>query len=156
VYVIDILNRTDKLTLDSMKFEHAKYSFKSARKLFKKIETEMEGFGGPKWHVEDIILPDAPKDKVTLFYRDLQECSDFQFGRPWFAGKMDFGPQVVYRVDDDARLYENPCTGDHWNERQASGKLNGYVSVIDMIKYRNTCLRARHLVEYCLPAMQLS
>jgi hypothetical protein len=29
----------------------------------------MGGFGGPKWHAEDIILPDAPKDKITLLSR---------------------------------------------------------------------------------------
>jgi hypothetical protein len=116
----------------------------------------MEGFGGPKWHAEDIILPDAPKDKVTLFYRDLQECGDFQFGRPWFSGKMDFGPQIVYKADDATRLYGNPCTADHWNERQVSENLNEYINLIDIIQRRNSYLQGQRSAECCLPAMQPS
>jgi hypothetical protein len=80
----------------------------------------MEGFGGPAWHTEDIMLPDAPRDKITLFYRNLEECADLQFGRPWFVGRMDFGPQIVYSADGATRLYENPCMADDWNERQVS------------------------------------
>jgi hypothetical protein len=91
--------------------------------LFKKIETEMEGFGGPKWYAEDITLSDAPKDKATLFYRDLKECGDFQFGRPWFAGKMNFAPEIIFDSDDVMRLYENPWTTDEWNRRQVSSDV---------------------------------
>lgn len=91
-----------------------------AKKLFKKIETEMEGFSRPKWYAEDIILPDAPKDKITLFFCDLQECGDFQFGRPWFAGKMSFGPEMHFDSDNVTQLFANPWTGDGWNERQVS------------------------------------
>jgi hypothetical protein len=80
----------------------------------------MDGFGGPEWHAEDVMLADAPKDKLTLFYRDLQECGDFLFGRPTFLGKMAFGPEKLFEVDDQTRLYENPWTGDYWNERQVS------------------------------------
>jgi hypothetical protein len=81
----------------------------------------MGGFGGPEWNAEDIILPGTDeRDRVTLFYRDLQECGDFQFGRPWFAGKMAFAPEIIYDGDESARLFENPWTAEAWNERQVS------------------------------------
>ncbi|KAG8731261.1 hypothetical protein FRC10_001914, partial [Ceratobasidium sp. 414] len=83
-----------------------------------KIEREMGGFGGPKWNVEDVVLSDARGDKVTLFYRNLQDCADFLFGRPQFAGKMTFSPEIHYDSDETTRLYENPWTADDWNERQ--------------------------------------
>ncbi|KAF8593531.1 hypothetical protein BDV93DRAFT_452426, partial [Ceratobasidium sp. AG-I] len=96
-------------------------SFKTAKGLFKKIRDEMGGFGGPEWNVEDVSLPGTHKeDRVTLFYRDPQACGDFQFGRPWFAGKMTFAPEIHYDSDEAARLFENPWTADEWNERQVS------------------------------------
>ncbi|KAG9084396.1 hypothetical protein FS749_005263 [Ceratobasidium sp. UAMH 11750] len=104
--------------LKTERFRDAKYSFKNAKSLFKKIEKEMGGFGGPKWNAEDIILPGAPHDKATLFYRKLDECGDFMFGRPQFAGKMTFAPEMHYDLDETTRLYDNPWTADDWNERQ--------------------------------------
>lgn len=100
------------------KYRQAKYSFKTAKSLFKKIRTEMEGFGGPEWNAETITLSNAPQDKVTLLYRDLQECADFQFGRPQFAGSMVFGPEIHYDMDETNRLYHNPWTAEDWNRRQ--------------------------------------
>jgi hypothetical protein len=112
----------------------------------------MEGFGGPEWHAEDIVLPDAPKDKVTLFYRDLQECGDFQFGRPWFTGKMTYGPTLVYAEDDTTRLYEGPETADSWNKRQVS-RMFRLVLRINTIKCSVRYLLARHMVECSLRVM---
>jgi hypothetical protein len=81
----------------------------------------MGGFGGPEWHAEDVILPGTDeKDRVTLFYRDLEKCADFQFGRPWFAGKMKYAPEIHYDANEGARLYEHPCTAEEWNEEQVS------------------------------------
>ncbi|KAG9076788.1 hypothetical protein FRC06_009319, partial [Ceratobasidium sp. 370] len=99
-------------------FREARYSFKNAKSLFNKIEKQMGGFGGPKWNAEDVYLSDAPHDKTTLFYRKLDKCTDFLFGRPQFARKMSFGPEKHYDSDETSRLYDNPHTADDWNERQ--------------------------------------
>ncbi|KAG8738804.1 hypothetical protein FRC10_006456 [Ceratobasidium sp. 414] len=104
--------------LKTERYQDAKYSFKNAKSLFKKIEKEMGGFGGPKWNSGDVVLPGAPHDKATLFYRKLDECADFLFGQPRFAGKMSFTPEMHYDSDNTTRLYENPWTADDWNERQ--------------------------------------
>ncbi|KAB5588013.1 hypothetical protein CTheo_8545 [Ceratobasidium theobromae] len=69
-------------------------------------------------YVEDVILPDAPKDKVTLLLHNLEECGDFQFGQPWFAGKMAFGAKKHFESDDATQLFETPWTLDGWNEQQ--------------------------------------
>ncbi|KAG8701101.1 hypothetical protein FRC09_005560 [Ceratobasidium sp. 395] len=104
--------------LKTERYRQAKYSFSNAKSLFKKIEKEMGGFGGPEWHAEDIALAEAPKDKSTLFWRDLQECADFQMGQLRFAGKMSFAPELHLDADEATRLFGNPWTADDWHERQ--------------------------------------
>ncbi|KAG9091719.1 hypothetical protein FRC06_000442 [Ceratobasidium sp. 370] len=104
--------------LKTERYHNAEYSFQNAKSLFKKIEKEMGGFGGPKWNAEDVVLPGAQHDKVTLFYRKLDDCADFMFGQPQFAGKMAFGPEMHYNSDETSRLYDNPWTASDWNERQ--------------------------------------
>ncbi|KAG8737646.1 hypothetical protein FRC10_007969 [Ceratobasidium sp. 414] len=106
--------------LKTERYRDTEYSFKNAKSLFKKIEKEMGGFGEPKWNAEDIVLPGAPHDKATLFYRKLDDCADFLFGRPQFAGMMTFAPEMHYDLDETTRLYDNPWTADDWNERQVS------------------------------------
>ncbi|KAG9100287.1 hypothetical protein FRC06_004316 [Ceratobasidium sp. 370] len=107
--------------LKTERYQDADYSFKTAKELFKKIREDMGGFGGPEWKACDIILPGTDaKDQVTLFYRDPQACGDFQFGRPWFTGKMSFAPEIHYDEDEYARLIDNPWKADAWNERQDS------------------------------------
>ncbi|KAG9074521.1 hypothetical protein FRC06_010625, partial [Ceratobasidium sp. 370] len=101
------------------KYRDAGYSFNTAKKLFKKVRDEMDGFGGPKWRMEDVILPDTDqRDRVTLFFRDPEACGDFLFGQPHFAGKMSFAPEFHYDADEAARLFENPWTADEFHERQ--------------------------------------
>jgi hypothetical protein len=80
----------------------------------------MSAFGGPEWHVEDVAISEAPKDKVIFFYKDLEKCADFQLGQARFAGKMSFAPEKHFDADDITRLYDNPWTADDWNERQVS------------------------------------
>ncbi|KAG9093482.1 hypothetical protein FRC06_011503 [Ceratobasidium sp. 370] len=104
--------------LKTERYREAGYSFKNAKSLFKKIEKEMGGFGGPKWNAEDIVLSGAPNNKTTLFYRKLDDCADSLFGQPQFAGKMTFGPEIHYDSDETTRLYDNPWTAGDWNERQ--------------------------------------
>ncbi|KAG8777229.1 hypothetical protein FRC12_000491 [Ceratobasidium sp. 428] len=104
--------------LKTERYREAKYSFSNAKSLFKKIEKEMGGFGGPEWHADDIALAEAPKDKSTLFWRDLQECADFQMGQLRFAGKMSFAPELHLDDDETTRLFGNPWTADDWHERQ--------------------------------------
>lgn len=104
-----------------MQYRDTRYSFKTAKGLFKKIRNEMGGFGGPEWNVTDVIVPGTDeKDKVTLFYRDPQEGGDFLFGRPQFAGKMSFAPEMHYDNEETSRLFGNPWTAEDWNERQVS------------------------------------
>jgi hypothetical protein len=84
----------------------------------------MGGFGGPEWHAEEVILHGTDnRDRVTLFYRDLQESGDFLFGRPWFAGKMAFAPEIHYNSDESAQLFDNPWTAEGWNEIQVSPQM---------------------------------
>ncbi|KAG9095404.1 hypothetical protein FS749_010515, partial [Ceratobasidium sp. UAMH 11750] len=114
-----ISQRSANKLLKTERYRGAKYSFKSAKALFKKIRNEMKEFGGPEWNSEDIVLPDTDsKDKVTFFWRDLQDTADFMFGCPRFAGKMAYAPEIHYNADETTRLYENPWTARDWNERQ--------------------------------------
>ncbi|KAG9122038.1 hypothetical protein FRC07_001749, partial [Ceratobasidium sp. 392] len=111
--------RSANKLLKTERYRGAKYSFKSAKALFKKIRTEMKDFGGPEWKSEDITLSDTdPRDKATLFWRDLQDTADFMFGSPHFAGKMMYAPEIHYNADETARLYENPWTAEDWNKQQ--------------------------------------
>ncbi|KAG8788454.1 hypothetical protein FRC12_014553 [Ceratobasidium sp. 428] len=106
--------------LKTERYKDAKYSFKNAKTLFKKIRDEMGAFGGPQWHDDDIALADAPKDKSTLFFKDIQKCADYLLGRAQFAGKMAFSPEKHYEADDTTRVFGNPWTADDWGERQES------------------------------------
>ncbi|KAG9082132.1 hypothetical protein FRC06_005202 [Ceratobasidium sp. 370] len=121
--------------LKTKQYRDAEYSFKNAKSLFRKIEKEMGGFGGPKWNAEDVVLPGTPHDKATLFYRKLDECADSMFGRPQFAGKMMFTPEIHYNLDETTWLYNNPWTADDWNKRQkmlpASTTLSGILIASD-------------------------
>jgi hypothetical protein len=84
----------------------------------------MEGFGGPGWNAEDVILAGTDEnDRITLFYRELQESADFQFGRPWFAGKMSFAPEIHYNTEESEILISNPWTAEDWNKRQVSAQV---------------------------------
>ncbi|KAG8700371.1 hypothetical protein FRC08_004741 [Ceratobasidium sp. 394] len=108
----------DKL-LKTARYKDVGYGFHTAKTLFKTVEDEMEGFGGPDWHAVDVTLAGTDKsDKATLFYRDIEACVDFLFGRPTFAGKMAFSPERLFDTDDETRLYENPWTAEYWNKRQ--------------------------------------
>ncbi|KAG9088048.1 hypothetical protein FRC06_002250, partial [Ceratobasidium sp. 370] len=122
-------------TLNLVWYRDTEYSFKNAKSLFRKIEKEMGSFRGPKWNAEDVVLPGVPHDKATLFYRKLDECADSMFGRPQFAGKMTFAPEIHYDLDETTRLYDNPWTVDDWNERQkmlpASTTLGGILIASD-------------------------
>ncbi|KAG9090113.1 hypothetical protein FRC06_001220 [Ceratobasidium sp. 370] len=116
-------SRTSQSELNNLlkteRYRDAEYSFNTAKALFKKIREEMGGFGGPEWHTEDIILAGTDeKDRVTLFYRDPEACGDFQFGHPWFAGKVSFAPEIRYDADENERLFGNPWTAEGWNEWQ--------------------------------------
>ncbi|KAG9122594.1 hypothetical protein FRC07_000968 [Ceratobasidium sp. 392] len=106
--------------LKTERYKDAGYLFKNAKSLFKKIKDEMGAFGGPEWHVDDLALADAPKDKGTLFFKDIQKVADFQFGQARFAGKISFAPEKHYDADDIDRLYDNPWTADDWGDRQES------------------------------------
>ncbi|KAG8731870.1 hypothetical protein FRC10_001395, partial [Ceratobasidium sp. 414] len=124
----------DKL-LKTVRYKQAGYSFETSKQLFKIIEDDMEEFGGPEWHAVDVALAGAEKDKATLFYRDIEACADYLFGRPLFTGKMAFAPEQLFDSDNETRLYENPWTADYWNQRQASlpirTTLGGLIIVSD-------------------------
>jgi hypothetical protein len=118
----------------------------------------MGGFGGPEWHAEDVVLPGTDgTDRVTLFYRDLQECGDFQFGRPWFAGKMSLAPEIHYDADELARLIDNPWTAEDWNERQVSKHI--YICQLTTLIYQSDrilYLLVLHMAQSTWPVIQRS
>ncbi|KAG8790943.1 hypothetical protein FRC12_010587 [Ceratobasidium sp. 428] len=67
--------------LKTERYEDAGYLFKNAKSLFEKIKDKMGVFGRPERHVDNLALADAPKNKGTLFFKDIQKVADFQFGQ---------------------------------------------------------------------------
>jgi hypothetical protein len=97
--------------------------FKTVKNLFGIIKNELAAFSGPKWEHLDVSLSEAPADKHSFFYRDLEKCGDYLFGTPRFAGKMTFAPTVVFGKDG-VREYGSPHSADHINQRQVRCQIN--------------------------------
>ncbi|KAG9092719.1 hypothetical protein FRC06_011822 [Ceratobasidium sp. 370] len=91
--------------------------FKTVKNLFSIIKVDLAAFSGPEWVHADVKLPEAPGERHSFFYRNLEKCGDFLFGTPRFAGKMAFAPTVVLGKDG-VREYTSPHTADYLNKRQ--------------------------------------
>lgn len=78
---------------------------------------------GPIWHKKTIVLPDAPNEPQTLYYRDVQECAKFLFEHPSFVGDVDYAPAEVYEdggPNGRTRVFHEMYTGDDWINAQVS------------------------------------
>jgi hypothetical protein len=83
------------------------------------IDNELRGFGGPEWHIQEVVLAEASQDRHILLYRNAEKLSDHLFGAPRFAGKMAFSP-VVKIGTTGKRVFDEVNTGDRWNAAQVS------------------------------------
>lgn len=88
--------------------------------MFKKIEKQMEQFGGPLWEVLDFDLPEAPSEKHVLILRNVQKCGDHLFRLAELAGQLITKPAVQMKKDDRTRTFQEISDGDDWNQIQAS------------------------------------
>ncbi|KAG9087529.1 hypothetical protein FS749_002854 [Ceratobasidium sp. UAMH 11750] len=91
--------------------------FKTVKKLFKTVETDMNEFGPPKLETQEIRLAEAPLDRHVLAYMDVEKGADYLFANPRFDGMMDFTPVVEFGPDG-IRRYGNIKAGNYWNLRQ--------------------------------------
>ncbi|KAG9078838.1 hypothetical protein FS749_009099, partial [Ceratobasidium sp. UAMH 11750] len=89
--------------------------FRTAAELFNMIEHNIVGFGGPEWFEQDITLPEAPNEPLTLFLRDLEDCADYLANRPDLAGEIEFQPQVVFEPDDTTQVFGEMFTAHNWH-----------------------------------------
>ncbi|KAF8593420.1 hypothetical protein BDV93DRAFT_410748, partial [Ceratobasidium sp. AG-I] len=67
--------------------------FRTAAELFNMIENDIDGFGGPEWFEQDIVLPEAPDEPLTMHLRNVEHCADYLLGRPDLAGEVTFEPE---------------------------------------------------------------
>ncbi|KAG9074571.1 hypothetical protein FRC06_010602, partial [Ceratobasidium sp. 370] len=91
--------------------------FGSVKKLFHKIENEMNDFGAPRMTVEEVRLAEAPLDQHLLAYLDIEAGGDYLFGNPRFDKKMVFAPVIEFGPDG-VRQFGNVESADYWNLRQ--------------------------------------
>ncbi|KAG8727897.1 hypothetical protein FRC10_005488, partial [Ceratobasidium sp. 414] len=94
-------------------------SFGRAYKLFNMIENNLAGFGGPKWHCQQILaenFPDGKHEDIILYLRDIEECLDYLVGRPDLDGEIIFPPEVIFAGDDEIQVFDQMPTGHTWHQ----------------------------------------
>lgn len=101
-------------------YRDAPPAFGTTRSLFHTIDEHLKGFGGPKWHHASIRLPEAHRDSSTLYYRCPRQSGDVLFGTARFAGEMAVAPELIYKLDDETRVYKELFNGDEWDRIQVS------------------------------------
>lgn len=90
--------------------------FNRASDLFAMIENQTAGVGGPKWHAQKIVLPDAPLEDLVMWVRNIEDVCDYLIGRPNLAGEITFAPEVIYTSDDETQIVNEMPTGRRWHE----------------------------------------
>jgi hypothetical protein len=80
------------------------------------IEHDIVGFGGPGWFEQDITLPDAPDEPLTMYLRNIEDCADYLLGRPDLAGDIEFEPQVIFGPDDRTQIINEMFTAHLWHK----------------------------------------
>lgn len=80
------------------------------------VENKIHGFGGPEWHAQRIILPDAPDEELTMWVRDIEYGADILVGRPDLAGNITFTPQIIYDSNDKIQVITQMPTGRRWHQ----------------------------------------
>ncbi|QRV86862.1 beige protein [Ceratobasidium sp. AG-Ba] len=106
-------------------------TFGRAYNLFRKIEDELEGFGGPAWHCQQILaenFPEAAYEDIVLYLRNLEECLDYLVGRPDLDGNIWFAPEVRLAGDDEIQVFDEMPTGHLWHEILQAVHEAGYSS----------------------------
>ncbi|KAG9078783.1 hypothetical protein FRC06_008173, partial [Ceratobasidium sp. 370] len=86
-YMTELL-KTEQFTKDPP-------DFKTPKNLNKIIETKLSQFGGPKFELLNLRLPEAELDLHTLVWRDPEKTLDHLMGTARFAGKMSFAPKIL-------------------------------------------------------------
>ncbi|KAG9122943.1 hypothetical protein FRC07_000441 [Ceratobasidium sp. 392] len=104
---LEDLLKTERYALDPPKF-------KTVRKLFSTIETDMKKFGAPQMVVQEVRLAEAPLDRHDLALMDVQEGMDYIFGCPRFNGHIEFASVIEFGPDGICRFH-NMNTADYWN-----------------------------------------
>lgn len=79
------------------------------------IEHDIVGFGGPEWFEQDIVLPEAPDEPLTMHLRDLEECCDYLLSRPDLADQVTFQPEVIFGPDDATQIIDEMFTAHLWH-----------------------------------------
>lgn len=79
------------------------------------IEHDIVGFGGPPWFEQDITLPDAPDEPLTMYLRHIGDCADYLLGRPDLAGDVEFQPRVIFKPDDKTQVFSEMFTAHLWH-----------------------------------------
>lgn len=79
------------------------------------IEHNIVGFGGPEWFEQDIQLPEAPNEPLTMYLRIIEDCADYLLGQPDLAGEVEFQPQVIFQPDDKTQVINDIFTAHRWH-----------------------------------------
>lgn len=84
-------------------------------------------FAPPKWQSKSIVLPEAPEEENTVWFRSLPEVADWLFANPMFEGELGYRAQEIYEADGRTRIYHEMWTGDDWRAYQVKNGA-GYTS----------------------------
>lgn len=79
-------------------------------------------FAPPKWQSKTIVIPEAPDEEHTVWFRSLLEVADWLFANPMFEGEMGYRPEEIYEADGRTRIYHEMWTGDDWRAWQVRVK----------------------------------
>jgi hypothetical protein len=97
--------------------------FRTVKNLFAVIDKDLQSFGAPDWHHEEVTLAEAPLDNVPMMYRCLEETGDFLIGTPSFSGKIAFAPEVRMNKDESMRFFSDMHTVDAFHKQQVSASF---------------------------------
>lgn len=89
--------------------------FRSASELFSMIEHDIVGFGGPELFEQDITLPEAPNESLTMYLRHIEDCADYLLGRPDLASEVEFQPRLIFKPDDKTQVIGEMYTAYLWH-----------------------------------------
>lgn len=88
------------------------------------IENDIVDFGGPEWYEQDITLPDAPDEPLTMYLRNVEDVGDYLLGRPDLEGDIEWAPQVILKNNDGTQIINEMITARLWHNIHVSQILN--------------------------------
>jgi hypothetical protein len=80
------------------------------------IETSFPGFGGPQWFHQDITLPEAPHETLTLYHCNIPDCAEYLLSHPDLKGAITFTPEVIFEQDDTTQIINEMFTAHWWHQ----------------------------------------